>query len=349
MPKGVLRISGNLPIPPSCSPGKSGEIWKVDYRKRAEDALMWADQHSISPAVDDKFKICLVAVDVQNTFCIPGYELYVAGRSGTGAIDDNRRLAEFIYRNLGIITRISPTMDTHKAMQIFHSVYLINDKGEHPAPFTLISEEDILNGVWKFNPALCYSLGIDTEYGQQHLLHYTRNLKSGGKYNLTIWPYHGMLGGVGYALVASVEEAAFFHCMARYSQTDFHVKGDRTFTEHYSVIGPEVLEGPRGEQIGARSAEFLKMLVDFDAVVIAGQAKSHCVAWTISDLLDHIRETDQSLVEKVYLLEDCTSPVVVPEVLDYTEEADSAFRKFEEAGMHIVRSTDPIESWPGFS
>jgi nicotinamidase-related amidase len=36
----------------------------------------------VTVAADDSFRICLLAVDVQNTFCIPGYELFVAGRSG---------------------------------------------------------------------------------------------------------------------------------------------------------------------------------------------------------------------------------------------------------------------------
>jgi len=46
-------------------------------------------------------------------------------------------------------------------------------------------------------------------------------------------------------------------------------------------------------------------------------------------------------------LEDCTSPVVIPGVVDYTDQADAAFRNFKDAGMHLVRSTDPISSWPG--
>jgi nicotinamidase-related amidase len=288
-----------------------------------------------------------VTVDVQNTFCIPGFELFVAGRSGTGAVDDNTRLCEFIYRNLGVITEICPTMDTHQAMQIFHSLYLVDAEGAHPGPFAMISVEDIEGGKWKFNPALCHSLGIDEDYGQRHLLHYTEKLKEGGKYALTIWPFHAMLGGIGHALVASLEEAAFFHCVARYSQTDFHVKGDRPFTEHYSVLGPEVLEGPGGEAIGQKSEKFFAKLLAFDAVVIAGQAKSHCVAWTIADLLEDILARDRRLVEKVYLLEDCTSPVVVPGVMDYTDQADEAFMRFADAGMHVVRSTDPIGSWPG--
>ncbi len=336
-----------LPLPSHFDPNKTGEVWRVEYQKRLEEAGMWARQYSIGPASKDTFRICLVAVDVQNTFCIPGFELYVGGRSGTGAVDDNRRLSEFIYRNLDVITQICPTMDTHQAMQIFHSLYLVNGKGEHPAPFTLISEEDVEKGVWRFNPELGFSLQVDGEYGQRHLLRYTRKLREGGKYDLTVWPYHGMLGGIGHALVAAVEEAIFFHCVARFSQTDFHVKGDRPFTEHYSVLGPEVLEGPGGEAIGRKSDKFFRKLLDFDAVVIAGQAKSHCVAWTIDDLLEDILSKDRSLVEKVYLLEDCTSPVVVPGVMDYTEQADTAFGRFADAGMHIVRSVDPIDTWPG--
>jgi nicotinamidase-related amidase len=340
-------LQSELPVPPHFDPVGVGEVRKVPYQLLTDEAEKWAKQHSIKPAADDRFKICLVAVDVQNTFCIPGFELYVGGRSGNGAVDDNRRLCEFIYRNLASITQISPTMDTHQVMQIFHSIYLINGKGEHPTPFTLISVEDIESGTWKFNPALCYSLHISEEYGQAHLLHYTKKLKEGGKYDLTIWPCHGMLGGIGHALVASVEEAIYFHSIARYSQPDFHVKGDKPFTEHYSVLGPEVLEGPRGDAIGLKSDKFFKKLLEFDAVLIAGEAKSHCVAWTIDDLLQDILSQDKKLVEKVYLLEDCSSPVVVPGAIDYTDQADAAFRRFSDAGMHVVSSAEPIRNWPG--
>ena len=336
-----------LPIPPHFDPDKVGGVWKVPYQERAEEAEKWAKQHNIPPAANDRSKISLVAVDVQNTFCIPGFELFVGGRSGTGAVDDNRRLCEFIYRNLDVITQIAPTMDTHQAMQIFHSVFWVNDEGEHPSPFTLISEEDMGQGRWKFNPALGPSLGIDEDYAQRHLMNYTRMLKEGSKYDLTIWPYHVMLGSIGHALVPAVEEAIFFHSIARYSQPNFQVKGDNPFTEHYSVLGPEVLEGPDGQPIAQKNVTFIEKLLQFDAVIIAGQAKSHCVAWTIDDLLEGIFVRDERLAGKVYLLEDCTSPVVVPGVMDYTDEANAAFQRFADAGMHVVRSTDPIASWPG--
>jgi nicotinamidase-related amidase len=336
-----------LPIPSFFDPDKVGEIWRVPYQERAEEAEKWAKEQRIKPAAEDEFRICLLLVDVQNTFCIPGFELYVGGRSGTGAVDDNRRLAGFIYRNLGVITEICPTMDTHQAIQIFHSIFLINAKGEHPSPFTLISEKDVKQGVWKFNPPIGYSLNIDEAYGQRYLLHYTQKLKGSGRYNLTIWPYHAMLGGIGHALVSSIEEAIFFHSISRYSKPDFQIKGNNPQTENYSVLGPEVLENPEGRQIAQKNIGFIQKLLQFEVVIVAGQAKSHCVAWTIDDLLGDMLIRDKRLAEKVYLLEDCTSPVVVTGVIDYTDEADAAFRRFSEAGMHIVRSTDPIESWPG--
>ena len=336
-----------LPIPSHFNPQSVGEVWKVPYEARAENAEKWAKQHNLQPASRDTFKISLLLVDVQNTFCIPDFELFVGGTSGTGAVDDNRRLCDFIYRNLNVITGICPTMDTHQVIQIFHSLFLVNERGEHPAPFTLVTPEDIEAGIWRFNPELSYSLQIDEAYGQKFLRYYTRQLKEGGKYNLTIWPYHAMLGGIGHALVSAVEEAVFFHSIARLSQPDFKVKGDNPFTENYSVLSPEVTEGPTGEEIAQKNIGFIRELLDFDAVIIAGQAKSHCMAWTINDLLNEIRVSDRKLTEKVYLLEDCTSAVVIPGVIDYTEQANAAFQKFSDAGMHIVRSSDPISSWPG--
>src|SRR5262245_63595969 len=76
---------GELPLPDFYEPDRVGEVWRVPYEERAREARAWAEQHGIRPAAEDALQICLLAVDVQNTFCIPGFELFVAGRSGTGA------------------------------------------------------------------------------------------------------------------------------------------------------------------------------------------------------------------------------------------------------------------------
>jgi nicotinamidase-related amidase len=230
-------------------------------------------------------------------------------------------------------------MDTHLPQQVFHAIFFVDGEGGHPAPYTTITSGDLRTGRWRFNAALAPGFGITPDYGQEMLLHYTAELEQRGKYALTIWPYHAMLGGIGHALVSAVEQAVYFHSMARLTQPRFEVKGDRPFTEHYSVIGPEVTRGPRGELLGQHNDRFLETLREVDMLLIAGQAKSHCVAWTVSDLLDDIRASEPALSGKVYLLEDCTSPVVVPGA-DFTDQADAAFARFTEAGMRRVLSTD---------
>ena len=121
-----------LPIPSFFDPTRVGEIWKVDYAARADQARDWALQHDLKPASVSKDKISLLLIDAQNTFCIPNFELFVGGRSGHGAVDDNIRLCEFIYRNLGNITHIIATMDTHTSQQIFHPIFFVDKDRRSP-------------------------------------------------------------------------------------------------------------------------------------------------------------------------------------------------------------------------
>ncbi len=332
-----------LPIPNFFDASRVGEIWKVDYAARADQAREWALQHNLTPASASKESLSLLLIDAQNTFCIPNFELFVGGRSGHGAVDDNVRLSEFIYRNLGNITHITATMDTHLSQQIFHPIFFVDQDGRHPAPYTDIHVEELRAGKWNFNSALAPRFQIAPEYGQQMMIHYAEELERKGKYALTIWPYHAMLGGIGHALAPAIEEAIFFHSIARTAQPDFEIKGDKPFTENYSVIGPEVLTGPMGESLGLRNPKFIQQLQEVDKLYIAGQAKSHCVAWTVSDLLADIQSTDPELARKVYLLEDCSSPVVVPGVVDHTSAANEAYERFAKAGMKIVKSTDSMK------
>ena len=338
-----------FPLPRHFDADQVDQVWRIPYQERQHDAQAWAKEHRIRPAFEDDFRTCLLLVDVQNTFCIPDYELFVGGRSGNGAVEDNIRLCQFIYRNLPHISKIACTLDTHTAMQIFHEIFWINDAGEHPAPLqTLITKADIEAGRWRVNPAISESVTEKSDqyawleaYGQ----HYVETLTEDGKYPLTIWPYHAMLGGIGHAVVSAVDEACFFHTIARKSQVHYETKGQNPLTENYSVLRPEVLNDADGKPIAEKNTIFLQMLLGYDRVIIAGQAKSHCVAWTISDLLTEIQQTDIALAKKIYLVEDLTSPVVVPGVVDYTEPADAAFAEFSEAGMHIVQSIEPIENW----
>lgn len=342
-----MTTTTQYPIPAFFDPAKVGEVWRVPYQQRAADAETWAQQHQIAPATHDSTRICLVAIDVQNTFCLPDHELFVGGRSGMGAVEDNVRLCEFIYRHLGVITTIVPTLDTHMAMQIFHPIFWLNEAGEYPAPMTVISYEDVESGKWRVNPAIAPNIPsinatMTADELQRYAIHYVRSLNLDSKYPLTIWPYHSMLGGIGHALVAAVEEACFVHAIARRSQTQYEIKGGNPLTENYSVLKPEVLEDQQNRAIAQKNTSLINRLLSYDAIIIAGQAKSHCVAWTIDDLLTEIQATDPTLAHKVYLLEDCTSPVVVSDVVDFSDQADAAFQRFADSGMHVIKSTAPL-------
>ncbi|MGF1523961.1 MAG: isochorismatase [Leptolyngbyaceae cyanobacterium] len=340
-----MTTQTQTPIPAFFDPQKVVQVYRVPYQDRASEAKAWAKDYGIASADSDRTRICLLLIDVQNTFCLPEFELFVGGRSGMGAVEDNRRLCQFIYENLGVITTIAPTLDTHTAAQIFHPLFWADAAGNPPAPMTMINHEDVVSGKWRVNEAIMAQFG-DTD-AQQFVLHYTQRLSQDSKYPLTIWPYHSMLGGIGHALVSAIEEACFFHAIARNSPTRYEIKGNNPLTENYSVLRPEVLEDGQGNAIAQKNTLFTDLLLTFDAVIVAGQAKSHCVAWSIDDLLSEIKVRDPSLARKVYLLEDCTSPVVVPDVVDFTDAADAAFQRFADAGMQRVTTTMPLADWPG--
>jgi nicotinamidase-related amidase len=288
----------------------------------------------------------LLLIDVQNTFCLPEFELFVGGRSGRGAIEDCERIASFLYRHLDRITQVVATLDTHTAAQIFHPLFWVDLNGAHPAPHTVIALADVEGGRWRVNPALAASVapseGFDVEAWGRH---YARRLAEGGKYPLVVWPYHSMVGGIGHAMVSAVEEAVFFHTIARQSPTRVEIKGRNPLTENYSVLRPEVMEDESGSPIASANHALVEHLLSFDTVIVAGEAQSHCVAWTVEDLLTEIRARDPRLAENVVLLDDCTSPVVVPGVVDFTDVAEEAYARFAAAGMRRAASTEPMESW----
>ncbi len=341
----MSATSTQLPLPGFYDPAKVVDDGRwLDYAGLADEAVAWRAKYGLKASATDHTKVGLLVIDAQNSFAHPKGELFVIGADA-----DSARTAEFIYRNLGILSGLNFTLDTHRAYAVFHPTFLVDDNGANPTPFSLVSHQDILDGKWKASPFMASALETSLVAAQKHLEHYTSELEKAGRYALTIWPYHVMIGGKGHNLVSGLEEAAFFHAVARGAQTGFEVKGTNAFTENYSVLGPEVLTTAGGAPLPSaqRNTAFIDKLLRYDVLAIAGQAKSHCVAWTIDDLLTDILARDPELAKKVYLLEDCTSPVVIPGVLDYTGEANAAFDRFRDAGMNVVQSTDSIDSWPG--
>ena len=326
----------DIPTPKFYERDKVKEIFLPRYDRILAEALEYQKKFGIRPAVEDQNRIAVFSIDEQIGFCVPGASLFVPG-----AVEDSIRGCEFIYRNLDIITDIHYSMDTHRAFQIFFPTFWVDKEGNNPAPFTMISSDDIREDKWK--PAL---FPLEAEA-------YVKALEASGKYVLIIWPFHTMLGSVDHALVPAAFEAILFHSIARQKQTGFETKGINPLTENYSVLEPEVKQlkvGGNMTNLGQFNTKFFKALMENDRVYLKGEAKSHCVKATIESLLDQIRKDDPELVKKVYILEDCMSPVpavrdAVGNLLspDFPKLADEAIEQFRAAGMNVVKSTDPVE------
>jgi nicotinamidase-related amidase len=344
----------SLPLPSWFDPRRAADYgYRPDAATIAASAAGFARQHAVRPSAADECRVHLLLIDVQKDFCFPEGTLYVAGRSGTGAIDDTRRIAELVYRNLGVITEITTTMDTHLAYQIFFPSFWLDSAGAPLTAHRVVTADQIAAGEVRPNPGVAKWLcGGNYTWLCKQVLHYARELERAGKYQLYLWPPHCLLGSDGHALAGLIHEARLFHAFARTAQSSVEVKGGNPLTENYSVLRPEVLSRFDGAALAQRNTGFVQTLLAADAVVIAGQAASHCVKSTIDDLLGEIAAHDPRLAAKVYLVTDCMSAVTVPDgvgglAADFTAQADAALQKFADAGMHLVTSTTPIASWPG--
>jgi len=343
-----------LPLPAHWDPARAADwAYRPDATALGGAAAGWRSAHGIKPSATDELRVHLLLIDVQKDFCFPEGSLYVAGRSGTGAVDDSRRIAELIYRNLGTITDITTTLDTHFAYQIFFPSFWIGRDDRPLTAHRVITADEIASGEVRPNPAMARWL-CNGNYGWlvKQVTHYCRELEQAGKYQLYLWPPHCLLGSDGHALAGVVHEARLFHAFARSAQSWCEVKGGNPLTENYSVLRPEVLSRFDGAPLAQRNTGFVKTLLAADAVVIAGQAASHCVKSSIDDLLAEIVAADAALARKVYVVTDCMSAVTVPDgrgglAVDFTAQAEAALQRFADAGMNLVRSTDPIATWPG--
>lgn len=331
-----------LDLPPHYNPAAARNAnYQADAAQILTEAAKWRKDQNLKPVASDQRRVHVLDIDDQFDFDFPAGTLFVSGRSGTGGMDAAKRRVEFIYRYLGVISQITNTMDTHLPFQVFYGSAHLNRDGDHPAPHTVISAADYMAN-YRPNPAMAAQIGVDAVWLQRQFNYYCQELEKSGKYQLYIWPYHCMLGSPGHRLAGVMEEARLFHCFARGAENLPEIKGGNPLTEHYSIFAPEVTTTWDGRPIpGAqKNVRLIKALLSDHRVFIMGEAASHCVRTSVADFLTEVQSVDPALAKKVVILRDCTTAVVVPGVVDFTDEAERAIQNFQDAGMNVVDSTD---------
>ena len=263
------------------------------------------------PSSKDEKRVLLLAIDVQNDFMEKG-SLPVKGSHA-----DVENLIKFIHSNAGSISKIIASMDTHTYYQIFHPSWWIGKDKKHPEPFTPIRLEDIENGTW-----------MPVKY-EKHSRKYVEYLEKNAKNTLVIWPYHCLLGTFGNALEGQFANMAYYHSAVKDTDFEILVKGTSPLSEMYGIFKPEYDEGIEV------STGLLDRLSDFDMILIAGEAKSHCVLESLLQMLEYYKD-DRSVTERIYMLEDCTSSIE-----GFEEETEKVLSSLEkEYGIKRVNSAD---------
>jgi len=261
-------------------------------------------------------KTQLLVIDPQVDFCRPDGTLYVEG-----AEDDARRLAGLISRSLDLLDEIHVTLDSHQPVHVAHPICWVDGRGNHPAPFTLVTVEDVTGPSprWKASdPAW-----------QQRQVAYVEALKAGGRYVLCIWPPHCLIGTEGHAVMPEINEA-IRRWQDRFALVDFVAKGSNPHTEHYSVVKAEVPD-PQDPSTQL-NVGFISRLLTADRMFIAGEALSHCVANSVRDIAD---EFGNEHIKKLVLLEDASSSVT-----GFEAYADDFLKEMTGRGMQIAKTTD---------
>ncbi len=232
----------SLPIPDFFRP-QHADDWgfEPNAAQLSNEGLWWAQRHGIRAAVEDEVDTVLLLVDFQRDFCHPNGSLWVAGRSGTGAIEDSVRAAEFIYRNLDSISQVACSLDSHHPHQIFFPAFWRTSEDQIPESSQEVVAEDIRSGRLRPAPAVGDQVAPrGRQWLLRHLEAYCDALEARGRHRLFLWPPHCLVGSGGHGLLGLVQEARLFHAFVRETEAPIYRKGLDPLTESYSALRPEV-------------------------------------------------------------------------------------------------------------
>lgn len=301
----------HMPYPTFYDAARAGALYTPNVLAATEAGR----EANATPAAHDTTRTLLLLIDVQVDFAHPDGALFVPG-----APDDTRRTVEWIYDNLGSITQIAASLDSHTPIQIFSPTWWQDRDGNPPPPYTVVSADAVAAGDW--------TPRYDVEWSHK----YVRKLEADAKKQLMIWPFHTLIGTPGHNLMPALYEAIAYHSAARQTNPQMVTKGTIAKSEYYSMLEPEV-KVP-GHPLGTVNQAFLDELATYDRVFITGQAKSHCVLETTTSIMRYFAGQSE-IIQRLHLIADGTSAVQHPEI-DFDALADEQYAEYAKQGLQII-------------
>ena len=308
-------------------------MWKVEYEARFADAWSWAVEHDVRPSARDKTRVCLLVVDAQHVLHA-GFELFVAGRSrpgpstttGVSATSSTATSGGSPRRSL----RSTRTRRSRSSTPCSSSTRTAGTRSLHAR------DADAVAGRWR---SIRAAATLDLARGRAPAD--VRRDARGRRGSTTSRSGRSTHARRRARACSAVEEALFFH--ADRAQLADALRDQGRASADRALLGARA-GGPAGARRAARVAERGARRAP---ARLRRRPRRRAGEEPLRRLDGRRPARDvPEIAPRLYLLEDCSSPVVVPGI-DYTGDADAAFARFEEAGAHVVRSTEPIASWPG--
>jgi nicotinamidase-related amidase len=117
---------------------------------------------------------------------------------------------------------------------------------------------------------------------------------------------------------------------------DYVTKGSNFWTEHYSAVQADV---PDPDDAGTMlNTDLTDTLEDADIILLAGEARSHCLANTVTDIANKFGDEN---IKKMVLLKDATTDVPDPPgTTMFTDMGNKFVSDLTSRGMQISSTTE---------
>lgn len=248
-------------------------------------------------------KKALFIIDPQNDFCEPTGSLFVSG-----ADEDTKRLIKWFKSNINDIDGVFVTLDSHVVNDISHPHFW---EGQVES-FTIITKQEVLDG--KYTP----------KQFKDTVIEYLETLEKTSNFKHCIWPEHCIFGTHGFCIQKDLAELIREWELEKNEICNKISKGSHPLTEHFGAFQAQV---PLLESEDTHfNTTLFNALSTYDEIYLTGQAKSHCVANTILQMIAH----DEAIVRKVVFLQNTSSNVP-----GFESIADDIYLLAKEKGMRF--------------